>query len=82
MRYLKDHNKKSYRVSVSPQFACSSFQHVQATQYTARGKEELVKEMNSDHFLIYIWRHRVARNNTPLCYVKASVFETCHYATL
>jgi len=52
MRYLKDHNKTSYRVSVGPQFACSLFQHDQATPYTARGNEELVRRMNLDHCIL------------------------------
>jgi len=51
MRCMKDHNKK-YRVSVGPQFACSLFQHDQTTLYTARGKEDLVRRINSDYFIL------------------------------
>lgn len=52
MRYLNDHNVKSLRASVDPEFGCSPFQHGQAIPHTARGKEEIVRRMTSDHFIL------------------------------
>jgi len=61
MRFLNDHNMKSYGASVGPEFVCSLFQHDQTTPYTARGKEQIVRWMDTYHFIL-IFGDRVARS--------------------